>query len=191
MEDALSNFLNEVKEFIPDDKLNKFNKCITKFEKDNNIQLNIQWNARDIAAIIVKKAKKVPVDLEKRLNETFAVGSVKFDINEESSDEEIVDTCMKIFNHLDDIEKRNKGFYYNLGYLLSILKSRYNNEKEFLAYAKEKFNRSKTIITDYIRFYTICIKYTKLMNCNLSYREIMRNLPEIREILSDASDDFN
>lgn len=72
--------------------------------------------------------------------------------------------------------------------LLSILKSRYKPEKVFLAYAKQTFDRTKTIINDYIRFYIICNTYTVLIRCNLSYREIMKNLPEIRDILDKQAD---
>lgn len=190
MEAKLSSFLNEIKDYISMDKINKFRKTIIQFEKENNVKLSIQWDEAitSTGAEIIVKTKKVPKDLEKRLYELLDVEEVKFKINEENSDEEIVETCMKIFNYLEDIGKRNKGYYFNLGYLLSILKSRSNTEKEFLAYAKEKFNRSKTIINDYIRFYIICNSYSILMSCNLSYREIMKNLPEIKTIIDQRTD---
>ena len=56
-----------------------------------------------------------------------------------------------------------------------------------MEYAKGEFNRSKAIITDYIRFYVECNNHKSLINCNLSYREIMKNLPEIRKIFEKVS----
>lgn len=161
-------------------KQKKFKECVAKFEKENNLKLNIDWE-KEVAK--EKKKKAIPEDLEKRLNEACEVKNVNFTTNDKSSDEEIVDTCKRIFKYLDDAEKKNKVYYLNLGYLLSILKSRYNSENEFLEYAKEQFNRSKTTLTDYIRFYAVCNQHSILTNCNLSYREIMKNLPEIKEML--------
>ena len=170
MESILHEFINEIKDYISKDKQDDFKKCVEKFEKENNLKLN------SVEKPILVKKKKVPEDLEKRLFEITNVEKITFKFNDKSSDIEIIDICDKILNYLDDLEKRNKTYYYTLGELLSILKSRSSNEKEFLTFAKEKFNRSESTINNYIRFYNICNEYSILITCNLSYREIIKNL---------------
>ena len=93
MEDALSSFINEIKEFIPDDKINQFKKAVKQLETNLKLSIESQTTSKQKNTTDLKK---VPTDLKKKLLETFDVEEVKFKINEKSSDEEIVDTCMKI-----------------------------------------------------------------------------------------------
>ena len=53
------------------------------------------------------KKKKIPKDLEKRLLETFDVNPVKkYNFNEETSNEELVEIVNRILLYLDNQEKK-------------------------------------------------------------------------------------
>lgn len=53
----------------------------------------------------------------------------------------------------------------------------------FLAFTKEKFKRRNPTINEFIRFYNIFDNYYNIVTYNATYREIKKNLPEIKEML--------
>jgi hypothetical protein len=175
--------INEIKTFIPENNIETFNNYVANFEKQNNFACTLIGQSPNPDKSTKTKKKKVPKDLEKRLFETVEVKPPKYNFDKDTAtNAELVEIGNQILSYLVNQEKKNKGYYYNIGDILFCLKEKYTSEKEFLAYAKREFNRSKSIILDYIRFYDECNTYNGLINCNLSYREIMKNLVEIRKI---------
>ena len=203
MEEKISVFLNEIIYFIHEDKIRSFIKTVKRFGKENNMKININTTNNMVCSETeIKTQTKLSPDLKKRLFETinYINNEDLYDerekleneikkIHNESLVEEIVPVCKNILNYLDINKKRNKRFYYTVGSYFSIIKSKFETEKEFLAYAKREFDRSSTTLKDYIRFYNTCNEYDHILFCNLTYREIIKNYSEIITLLKSRQVD--
>ena len=53
---------------------------------------------------------------------------------------------------------------------------------------EEKLNRGKSTIFQYFAFYKLCtdLQGVNFIGCDLTFREIMRNTKEIKELYKDA-----
>ena len=94
--------------------------------------------------------------------------------------DEAIEYCINTFNHLDS---KNKIFYYNLGEALSFIKEGYLSKKDFIKDMEQKLNRCSAIIFRYISFYKLCKNIPILLECDLSFKEIICHSKEMKNII--------
>ena len=99
---------------------------------------------------------------------------------------EAIEYCRQTLRFIDCEKNKNKKYYFDLGKALFKLRETYDSKKAFVEDMEEKLDRKKSIIYEYLLFYNMCMKYKKidLRNCNLKFKEIVRNKKIIDEILN-------
>ena len=133
----------------------------------------------------------------------------RFEIINTSDKEEVLKSCDSIAKKIIYEDKKNKVYYYHFGKNLSLLKEHYCLKavgiKErskgniipvallpvgikplplplplpFHNFIEDRYKIKLSTIFKYLKFYNLCEKYDCLLDCDLSFSEIMNNVPEI------------
>ena len=94
--------------------------------------------------------------------------------------DEAIEYCKRTLLFLE----KNKKYFYDLGEALYFIKQRYECKKEFINDMEKILNKKSAIIFKYISFYILVKECNfNILNCSLSFREIINNEKTIREIL--------
>lgn len=186
----LRGLLNQIlNNYVPRTKINKFIKLLEEY----------QCNTSDLTLFEDQKEKETPshkIPLEK-LKQRLSSDVPSEDKAKDEDIKDIKDLETTLYN-CDHYEKKirqheitGKKYYHRFGYYLSQLKLflaiEDHSQKEINIFIQERYHIKVSTINKYIRFSGLCDKYEILLDCDLSYREIMNNIPEIEELLSDGS----
>ena len=173
----LNDILNNC---IPKCKLKKFTHLLTEYN----------FNPDDFTYIYQKKetSHKLPLDY---LKERLFSEKKEQDIQIEDDNDLSIDNTLKQCDHYEkkirQHEITGKKYYYYFGLYLYRIKIFMNIEGHSLKYINSFIEGRYTIkistINKYIRFNKICDKYPKLLICDLTYKEIMNNIPELEKLL--------
>ena len=167
-------------DYIPKNKINKFIDLISEYGFKN---LTYFTDEKEIKI----NNNKIPLDILKKLNTKIKeIEDPKIE-EEDSKDKNILlNKCDEFFNKIDFLKKRNKYYYYYFGCYLKKFKDIYILEhsiEEFNNFIKERYEIKLTKLYNYIKFYNLCNEYKILLNCDLTFTEIINNYSEIKKLL--------
>ena len=171
----------KVKKFIPKEYKEEFEmfiqswlmKAYKKFERVHNLNF-----MESLDEINYKDNTELRAYLEERLT-TVNDLNITYRKPDYETLEEAVEYCKRTLTFL---EKINKKYYYELGKALYFIKENYESKREFIKDMEETLERKSAIIFKYISFYKICDEIDGVINCRLTFKEIVNNVKLIREI---------
>ena len=173
----LNDILNEC---IPKNKISKFYAVIDRYKLNSN---DYVYKCGDILER-KKPNGKIPIDeLEQKISLPYV--EFKFDLEEElKSVKKNIEKCDTIAWKITFDKKRNKIYYYYFGSYLEMLKEeKLKTSKEFIDFVSERYQMKKSTIYKYIQFAKLCDFKKELVTCDLTFDQIMKNIPEIESIL--------
>ena len=180
----------------------KANKYIPKNLKDNfkihmqsHIMKGIQTFEKQHKLSILEKLDDIEIEVENEVStreylkkQLFTKLEEKIEYEEPKYEniDEAIKFCKQSFRFIDSEKIKSKKYYFDLGQALSKIKETYRSKMEFMRDIEEKLERKKTIIYKYLSFYNICMEFKNvdLVNCNLTFGEILRNKKMIKSILN-------
>ena len=174
MDDFFNTIINE---FIPKTKVNKFVELLEKYKYDTNGL---------VFYVIESNNHKIPIEkLKERLF------SKKNEVQIEDTELTFKNTLEQCDRYEKKIRLKGKEYYYCFGLYLSRLKYLMSLDdyslKEINIFIEERYHIKISTINKYIRFNELCNKYSQLLNCDLSFRDVMQNITEIEKLLTHVS----
>jgi len=127
------------------------------------------------------------VELRKRLfSRIVKVEEPNFNLEIDITNEkEIIDKCDSIVDKILYDNKKNKRYYFHLGKYLSLLKSHFilsDTIDNFNNFIDDRYKIKLSTLHKYMKFYILCDQFKDLIFCDLSFTDIMDNVPEIKKI---------
>ena len=180
MKELLQIILNE---YIPKNKINKFNNLISEYGFKNLTYFNEEKE-------IEINNYKIPLDiLKQRLNSKIKeVEEPKVEEIDSTNKNILLNKCDEFFKKIDFLKKRNKYYYYYyFGFYLQRLKNIFildYSVEYFNNFIEERYEMKTSKLYSYIRFYNLCQEYNFLLTCDLTFTDIRDNINNIKFLLS-------
>lgn len=199
MEERFYKVLNKILiNFIPKTKLNQFKDLI--LENDIDIE-KLYWSSATGSPLEPLENGSGPLPFPKPNRQKLSIEEIRkrlknkmnhpseeqprFEIINTSDKEEVLKSCDSIAKKIIYEDKKNKVYYYHFGKNLSLLKEHYCLKAvgikplPFHNFIEDRYKIKLSTIFKYLKFYNLCEKYDCLLDCDLSFSEIMNNVPEI------------
>ena len=176
----LNDILNEC---IPKNKISKFYAVIDRYKLNSN-DYDYIYKCGDNQEPNRSSSGKIPIDeLKQKISLPYV--EFKFDLEEElKSVKKNIEKCDSLAKKITFDKKRNKIYYYYFGSYLEMLKDeKLKTTKEFIEFVSERYQMKKSTIYKYIKFAQLCDSKKEIVTCDLTFDQIMKNIPEIESIL--------
>ena len=173
----LNDILNEC---IPKNKISKFYTVIDRYKLNSN---DYVYKCGDILERKEPTSGKIPIDeLRRKLFSTYV--DYQFNLEELKGVTKIIEKCDSLAKKITFDKKRNKIYYYYFGSYLEMLKDEeLKTSKELIDFVSERYQMKKSTIYKYIQFAKLCDFKKEIVMCDLTFDQIMKNIPEIESIL--------
>ena len=206
MENLLQIILNE---YIPKYKINKFSELVGEYGFNNltyyNEEKQLKMDYYKIPIDILKQRlynkiseveepKVEEVDSDQRTDYVlWQLPKADTDrrsaaLRADSIDQNtLLIKCDEFISKINNMNKRNKHYYYYFGYYLQRFKNIYvidHSIEDLNKFIEERYNMRKSKLYSYIQFFKLCQEYKILLNCDLSFTEIINNGTNIKFLLN-------
>ena len=88
---------------------------------------------------------------------------------------ETIEYCKQTLRFIDCEKNKCKKYYFNLGKALFEISKNYDVMQIFIKDMEEKLERKKSAIYNYLSFYNICLQNVDLIDCSLTFEEIIKH----------------
>ena len=181
----LLNILNDIlNECIPKNKKSKFYAVIDRYKLNSNDYVyNYNIKCGDNGDNQEPTSGKIPIDeLRRKLFSTYV--DYQFNLEELKGVTKIIEKCDSLAKKITFDKKRNKIYHYYFGSYLEMLKDEeLKTSKEFIDFVSERYQMKKSTIYKYIQFAKLCDFKKEIVTCDLTFDQIIKNIPEIESIL--------
>ena len=181
MEKLLQIILNE---YIPKYKINKFSELVGEYGFNNLTYYNEEKQLK-------MDYHKIPLDIPKQrlYNKISEEEEPKVEEVDSIDQNILLNKCDEFISKITNINKRNKHYYYYFGYYLQSFKNIYvidHSIEDFNKFIEERYEMKKSKLYSYIQFFKLCQEYQILLNCDLSFTEIINNGTNIKFLLNSS-----
>ena len=177
MEKLLQIILNE---YIPKNKINKFCKLTSEYGFNNLTYYREEKEVRN---------KNIDILKQKLFSKIKEVEEPKVEEVDSADDKTLLNKCDQFIDKINNIDKKNKHYYFYFGYYLQRFKNIYVIDlsvEDFNKFIEERYNMKKSKLYSYIQFYKLCQEYEILLTCNLTFTEIINNGTNIIFLLNSS-----